>query len=780
MSLQTASAKRFLVAILATASFCAFAAENEIIREIKITSRGSTEIDESFVRSHISSEVGKALDQKMVSADVRQLLDSMRFSYVGTKIEAVKDGVRVVYVIERRLRITGKIEFIGLDGIRHSKALEAIGIASGDFADEQIIGAAAERLRKAYVEKRYFDVEIQPVLSPIPNNPGAAKLTFKINEKTRNKVNLIDIEGNHAIKDRNLRRASGQSPWWNPSGWFATDRVSDFDLELMKADMRKQYLDAGYLDVKVSDPHKERSGNTWDIAFNVIEGPKYKIGSTELEGVTLFPEPLIKSATPLKAGDVAGLTSIDAGRTAVRDYFSSRGYVDTRVQTSTYPALDKPGVLNVVYTVTEGELTKIRNILIRGNTSTKDKVIRREILLNPGDIYDGVQAERSKKRLDNLGYFSDVRNYDATVNDETRDLIYELDEKSTGSMMVGAGFSSVDHLIGMFEISQSNFDLTNFKNFRGAGQKARLSLQVSADSTDLETSFVEPWFLDRRIALNVDGFIRNREYSEYDESRDGFSVGLAKHVPWVGRIGLTYTLQQIQMDDVFSDPLYLYDDPDTDYSFLDEDDDYLLGSMRLSWTYDTRDNPMVPHSGTRATAYSTLYNSAFGSDHDFYELDLRWKNYQPLWYGHVLSFSLRGCVADAMGDDEVPIGNRFFLGGGRSLRGFKYRNVGPKAIEVDSDGSTFHPIGGLSMLDGSVEYTIPIVKVLRFGLFYDFGNVWSDAYDFDMSEYASSVGAGLRLDIPGFPVRLDFANAIEKDDDLTRERSFVFWIGFDN
>ena len=769
-----------VLTVVASTVSCGLAADNPLIKEIKINPRGEAAMDESFVTSLISSQVGKPVDNKTVSADVRRLLDSKRFAYVGTQVNDVSGGVQLVFIVERRLRITGKIEFEGRNAIRQTKAIETIGLAAGDFADEQIVGAAAVRLKKEYSAKRYFDATVTPVLTPIENNLGAARLKFVINEGVRNKVQMIDIKGNEAIKDRTLRRVSGQSPWWNPSGWFTDERVSDFDLELMKSDMRKQYMDMGYLDVAISNPLKKKEGHTWNIHFDVKEGPIYKVGQIEFENVTLFPEAMILSSIKLKKGDLAGLTLIDDARNSVREFFSSRGYVDTRVQTSTYPDETHPATLNIVFTVKEGALARVRNILIRGNTSTKDKVIRREILLNPGEIYNGVLAERSQKRLKNLGYFSDVRNYDVAVDEKTRDLVYELEEQSTGSMMFGAGFSSVDHLIGLFEISQSNFDISNFRNFRGAGQKARLSLQASSDSTDIEASFIEPWFMDRRLALEVTGFLRNRSFSEYDEQRGGLTVGLSKHIPWVGRVGLSYTIQQVSMDDVIKDQFYLADDPETPYTFTQEDDSYLLGSARLSWTYDTRDNPMIPQSGTRATAYATLYNSALGSDYDLYELDSKWKNYQSLWYRHVISFSAHASVIDSYADDDVPIGSRYFLGGSRSARGFRYRNIGPKALYAEGDGTRFHPVGGQSMFDASIEYTIPIVKVLRFAVFYDIGNVWADPYDFDFGEYASSVGAGIRLDIPGFPVRLDFANALKKDDDLTRERSFVFWIGFDN
>ncbi|MGI5869326.1 MAG: outer membrane protein assembly factor BamA [Kiritimatiellia bacterium] len=757
------------------------AATAPIVRDVSVVSQtADIPLDESFVRTHIATQVGMPLDRNVVSSDVRRLLDSKRFAYVGTTMEEVEGGVRVIYAVATRQRIVGKIVFEGLEGLRQSRVLEDLGLRSGDFADDQIANAAAERLRQMYVEKRYVEARVEAVLEPVLDNPGAVRLKFVIDEGKRSRINLIQFTGVTAIPERHLRRASGQSPWWNPSGWFSKVRVGDFDLEIMKADIRKQYLDKGYLDVKVSDPVKQKTGREWDIAFDIDEGALYRVGEIELRGITLFPETEVAKAIPLARNDVAGLAAIESARKCVRDFFSSRGYVDTRVQTATYPS-DEPGTLNIVFTVEEAPLVSIRNILVRGNTSTRDKVVRREILLNPGEIYNGVLADRSQNRLRNLGYFADVRHYDLPVDPDTRDLVYEVEEQSTGSLMLGMGYSSVNHLIGLFEISQSNFDITNFRNFRGGGQKARLSIQAASDATDFEASFIEPWFLDRRLALEIDAFLRNRGYNEYDETRAGFSTGLSRHVPMIGRMGLAYTFQHVSLDDVLETPLHLADDPAVPFSYLDEDDGYLLGSLRLSWIYDTRNKPMVPTQGTRAIVHGTLYNAVFGSDYDFYEIDARFRNYQPLWYGHVLAFYLRASVVDSYGSDDIPIGNRYFLGGGRSVRGFRHRAVGPKASPDEPPGNTrYHPIGGQTRLEATIEYTIPLFTFLRMAAFYDIGNVWADPYDFDLGEYASSIGGGLRLDIPGFPMRIDYATALEKDDDLTRERRLVFWIGFDD
>jgi len=456
--------------------------------------------------------------------------------------------------------------------------------------------------------------------------------------------------------------------------------------------------------------------------------------------------------------------------------------VDTRVALGLSPDERSPDVVNLSYRVTEGPLAYVRNIWIRGNTRTKDKVIRREITLNPGEIYDGVQANRSERRLSNLGYFETVRHYDIATPDGTRrDIVYEVEEKPTGQFMIGAGFSSVDRIMGFMELSQSNFDLFNWGRFTGAGQKARIGLNVSKYNSDVEVSFVEPWFLDHRLQLNLDAFLRNRRYSEFDEQRTGGSLGLSRHVPWIGRMGLTYTLQQVDLSDVLEGDFYYIDDPDRIYRYTDEEDSYLQGSLRLNWTYDTRNHPITPSRGTRATAAATLYGEAVGGDVDMYELSARVRHYIPTFYGHVISFYVRADAIDTWGDDTVPIGNRYFLGGGRNIRGFRYRAVSPKvrSVDADPDAKDYRPVGGQTLVHGSLEYTIPITKFFRIAAFYDIGNVWDDPYEMDWGEYASSVGGGFRLDFPGFPIRLDYAYPVNTDDDYSRKQRWVFWVGFD-
>ena len=770
------------------AAISANAADAPVVRAISVQNRGPVPVQMDQVLSRVSDDyVGQPLDNAKVARDVRALLDTSFFSYAGSSVKPEDGGVRLFFVVEGRYRLDAPIDVAGHHAIGTSKIRTIAALKAGDAVDETLLAAAAARVRAEYAKRRYYDASVEGVLEPVAGSPGYAHARLVIDEGRRVKVPLIRFDGNRAIPDRLLRRHTNQAPWWDPyTHWFKDKHLGAYDLELVRADARAQYADLGYLDASVSEPIVEESDGVRRIRYRVEEGTRYRIGSIAVEGARLFPERSLRAALGIAPGDVASQSAMDAASKRLRDYYGARGYVDTDVRLSVSPDAREEDVVALRFRVREGALLRVRSVLVRGNSKTRDKVIRREITLDPGDIDDEVSAERSEKRLQNLGYFSSVRHYDLETDDPAfRDVVYEVDEQGTGQLMVGAGFSSVDHLIGFMEISQNNFDLFNWGRFTGAGQKARFGLQASGDYTDAEVSFTEPWFLDRyvsRLALNVDAFLRTHEYNEYDERRYGGSVGVSRHVPWVGRLGLSLQAEKVELDDVLEGGYHTIDAPPRPYRFTDEPDDYFLGSLRLNWIFDTRDRPFVPTSGIRSTASATYYGEALGSDTDMYAVEFQYRHYVPVIYSHVLSFQLRGNVIDTFDDaDTVPIGSRYFLGGGRNVRGFRNRAIGPKVTPDDDnpDGARYRSIGGRSRVQASVEYSIPLSKYFRLGAFYDIGNVWEDAWDFDLSEYASSVGGGIRIDFPGFPIRFDYAYPLEKDDDCSRTQRWVFWVGFD-
>ncbi len=770
---------------LAAAATCAGAQDlrgAEIVRGIEVRPRGGLPVEESYLLAHVGSAVGEPLEPEGVARDVRTLLDTGHYTYLDTRVEPLDDGVRLVFVAESRHRVAERPDVTGNRGMSRAKIRELLDLQPGAFVDEPRLAAATARVRAEYHRRRYWDARIETELTPVAGSPDAATVAVRVTEGPRYRVPLIRFHGNRALSDARLRRYSGQSPRWNPAGWFTTRRLDEFDLELLRSDVRAQYASLGHLDATISPPRVVQADGVRQIEFDVAEGPRYRVGQVLLEGVSLFPEGALRDRTGLSTGAVASWDAIEQGAKALRDHYGANGYVDTDVRTALVPDPERPGHVTVLYRVQEGELAYVRNISIRGNTRTRDKVIRREIGLNPGDILDVVQADLSEQRLRHLGYFESVRSYDLpTADGLRRDLVYEVEEKPTGQFMIGAGFSSVDRVLGFMELSQSNFDLFNWGRFTGGGQKARIGVQASSRASDFELSFVEPWFLDQRLSLNLGAFLRHRSYSEFDERRAGGSVGLSRHVPWVGRMGLTYTLQQVRLSDVLEGDFRYLDEPDRLYRYTDEDDRYMQGSLRLNWTYDTRNHLLVPTRGSLATASATLYGEALGGGADLYELSARARHYVPTFYGHVVSFYARGDVIDAWGGDEVPIGNRFFLGGGRNVRGFRYRAVGPKvqSVEAEPGSRSYRPVGGQTLLQGSVEYTIPVTQFFRLAAFWDIGNVYDKSFDADFGEFASSVGGGFRFDFPGFPIRLDYAIPLERDDEYSRRQLWVFWVGFD-
>jgi outer membrane protein insertion porin family len=518
------------------------------------------------------------------------------------------------------------------------------------------------------------------------------------------------------------------------------------------------------------------------LVFRVHEGRRYAIGRVTVTGVTLFPTGEVqRAAAGLRPGSPASRRAVQEAARAVRDCYGGRGYVDTSVRSSLEPAADG-GTVDVRFDVREGVLARVRSIAIRGNTRTRDKVIRREIGLNPGGILDEVQAERSRRRLENLGYFETVQFFETPVPSDPglRDLVYEVQEKSTGQFMVGAGFSSVDNLIGFGEITQANFDLLNWPYFSGGGQKARLSVEAGETRTSVDASLTEPWFLDRRLSLTVEGYRRQRNYREFDERREGGAAGLA--FPFgPGKLGVRYTFERVRLLDVLQGDFAPPGEYDAIYRFTDERDDYVNGSLRVSWSYDTRNRPFLPTSGIQGSVFGEAGGDWAGGENDIYAAGATYRQWFPLWVGHYLSLRLRAESVDAYGgQDEVGVADRLYLGGGRTVRGFHYRDVGPKVVPVDeAGGRSFHPAGGLTLAAATAEYNVPVVKVLRLALFADAGNVWSDSFDADVGEYAASAGVGLRIDIPGFPIRVDYAWPLRRDDDYTPSDRWVFWIGFD-
>jgi len=766
--------------ILLWAALSGAAAAAPVVTEIRVRALGPGPTDESFVRAHIGSETGRELDRQRLARDVRALLDTGAFADVTAEAETAGEGVCLVYTLRNKSVLAADPAVEGVSWFRARQVRKLIRLRAGDRVDEDDLAAVAARIREDYGRKHYPRAAVTWESVPVDPDEGTLRAAFAVDEQDADRVRRVRFEGCRAVPAEDLWKAVEPRRWWNPARWFKKRRYDVDELEEARAAVRDVYLDRGYLDAEVDVAVMEHdAGDRLTAVFRVREGALYRFGAVALAGVSSLPENQVRRRVAMRPGEPASAAAARRTVADVEEYYGAHGYVEALVA----PALDPDPESRLVAArvdVTEGDLFCVRNIRVRGNHRTRDKVIRREILLYPGDVFDAGRARRSERIINNLGFFSRVRAYPAdTPEPGKKDLIIDVEEKRTGQFMIGAGFSSEDKLIGFAELSQGNFDLTGWPYFMGAGQKIKLRAQVGERRKLYDFSFVEPWFLDRRLSLQFDAYRSETDYLEYDVQRTGGAIGLGRALPLASRLDVSYRLEHVRLTGRSDTNAYVYAEPPRDPYVFEAEEDRIASSVDLSLTHDRRDNPFVPTRGAKAKLFGSVSGGPLGFDTDIYVLGATLNQYVPLWWGHVISLRARYEIVDAYGDTpEVPLADRLFLGGGRTLRGFAWRDVGPKVVPADG-GGPHRSVGGGSLAFASVEYAVPIVEHVRLAAFYDTGNVWREPYALDPDDLAASAGVGVRLDLPGFPIRVDRAWVVEKDDALTGADPWVIWIGYD-
>lgn len=780
---------RLILAALALAPGLLAAA---VIKEIKVDSKGVALPQPGFVLDFTSVRVGDDVDQRKISRDVKTLRETGRFSSVDAELTRAGDDFILTYLIAVIPRLAKPVTVSGAEIIGESKVRKWLELEVGDPVSDAILSLKTRKVLEEYHHRYYFDTSVRWTIDAgLSNGFADAHLTVKEGEcaslrKVEFKGNTYQPPSFWQRVGAGLKHSRAVSPQsvppdilqnamaprlWNIFSFFTKrGAYNPDDLDADRDLLRMIYHNRGYLDAQISAPDvSEYRPKKLAAAYTIQEGPQYRVGAIALRGATLFPETNLWPLVKIKTGDIAAMEAISKTAAALRDYYQSQGYMRSSVKPllSAHPS---NAVVNIQFEIAEGRLVHIQHIDIRGNTRTKDEVVRRELTVYPGEVYNQVRIRQSERILQNLGFFAEnsVRSYPReTLDAQKDDLVFEVEEGKTGNFMVGAGYSSIDEIIGFVELSQGNFDLFHWPYFTGDGQKLRLRTQFGSQTEDYQISFVEPWFLDRKLSLGVDLYdtIRRNLSDYYTEQRIGGAVTLGKPLPgFFQRVNLTYRLERISIYSMASNAIP---------RIANEAGNYMDSSLKLAVVHDTRDSMFVPQRGNKTTLSARASGGPLGFDINVYDLEAELMQYVPALFDHVLSLRLWAETVQEYGDnDDVHIFDRLFLGGGRTLRGFKYRYVSPY-----EDGE---PIGGKSGAMGTLEYTVPVYKkILRVAAFYDIGNVWLDAFDFDLSEYCSDAGLGVRLDISSFPIRVDYAWPLEVSGGVSRTAPrFNFWIGY--
>ncbi len=743
--------KKLLILLVA---FSGIAASAEIIKDIRIVNQAGESYDMASVAAFTSFKVGEQVSDQdhiasSIGVDVNRMRESGRYSYVNARMDVEADGVVLVYTVVAKHKLR-RIEISGAEKMKNKKVRKKSELIIGQFADDVVFAQAATKIREAYRDFWYPDAKVEWT-TRADDRLGTVDVTFQIKEGRKLGIKKIVFEGNDLIEDKVLRKVMQQKQKWLLSFITGAGKYKPENVDMDVFAIKSFYMNEGFLDIVVSDPEIDDSNpKQARLIFTINEGRRYRVGKIAVSGMETFEEQELRHGIRLQQGDIAAYRDAEAGSESIRAFYGNRGYIRTSVR-PVFDANAETGTVDVRYEVSEGSVGYINKVNIMGNERTQDKVIRRELVIYPGDKYNRSRVKTSENRLRNLNYFEIVTtNPEPTGEGSKYDLNVQVKEKATGQFMAGVGFSSVESLMGYVELSQGNFNWKTWPPI-GAGQKFKIRATLGTQRNDLDISFVEPWFFDRKLSFGIDLYHRESRYfsDAYDQKNDGARLSLGKPLSRFTRGTLAYTLEQYEVFDV--------QDSASD-AIRAEEGKRLKSGLDFIWSRDTRDRFFNPTRGNKTTITPYFSGGPLGAETDIYGAKVRSGQYWPL-IGNMV-FNVRGEIesVDSFGDSEfVPIFDRLFTGGSYTLRGFEFRDVGPK-------DATGEPIGGNSSAYATAELTYPIWTKIRGAVFYDWGFVNIDPLDFNTSSYNDNWGIGIRLDLPGFPLHLDYAWPITYDE----------------
>ena len=730
------------------------------ISNIVFKYRGPKTVSEDRLRNFMSTKAGAKFDPDLLDQDIKRLYETGLVDDVRFLAEPAGESLTLIAEVVTR-PVLGGVGFVGQTVFSEKKLANVTELQRGGTLSDVEILAARRNIEEHYRGFGYPDVLVTHRLQET-ERAGVSDLIFVIDEGAKSEVRKIKFVGNNAFKDPDLRkemetRQKNWLSWINKSG-----RIDPTELEADYDRILDFYRNNGYLRAQIVNVDRQpvKDGRI-DLIISISEGDKYTVQSVGFGEMTVFTPEELNQALSLNAGEAYSAKKVKDDIRMIRSYYGSRGYADVVVSPDIRDT--GPGQISIFYRITEGGRSAVGRVNIEGNVKSQDKVLRREVPMKPGDPFNSVEIETTKRRLQNLNYFDGVQvTSSPSAQKGYRDVNILVREKATGQISFGAGFSSIDNIVGYINLEESNFDITNPWGFKGGGQRFGMQLRLGAERQDFKISLVEPWFLGRRLALGGDLFYRDLSFlsDNYEQGSVGASIFIRKPLGRRGYIKTEYRIENIDVDVDDIDPEDTDGDGDLEESlFTQEDGKYLRSAITSSYTYDSRDSNITPRRGSRFNVGLTLAGGPLGGDVEIYAVAASGSKHWNLPWDLIVNLSGAYETVDDFGGDGVPIFDRKFLGGSRNLRGFEYRDVGPR------DPVTEDVIGGKTFGYSTVELTFPLIENIRGAAFYDVGFVSEDPWAMDLGALYSDAGLGLRLNLPFGPLALDYAFPLTFDDD---------------
>jgi len=719
---------------------------------------GIKNVKEKTVRGQIKSKKGVAYAEETVKADMQSILELGFFENVEVSVDT--PTWRVTFKIREKPYIKN-VNFKGNKVFSLGKLKGEITLKEKEYYDLSKLEESKSKVATLYKEKGYADIKLETIPT-IDERTNQMTLTFILTEGNRILIGDVTVEGVKAYKPKKIL------------GLMKTKRKKVYKEETF-ADDRKEiekfYKDNGYMQVEINKPevtyNKERT--LMYIRLHIKEGLKYKIGTITFKNNTVFTRKELDKAMYLKPGNIYNEEKMQESLQTVQEMYSDKGYLHAKVRSEFDPD-DQKKIMNITFDITENEIVYLGMLYVDGLTSTKEFVIRREVLLKEGDVFSAAKVRRSLEKINNLGFIESVEpELQPTEKHNVMDLVLNVTEGKPGMLTAGAGYSSVDKLVGTLQLSHINLF--------GRAERLNLQYEFGATKNDYSISWTEPWFMNKPVSLGLSLFNTQTQlaYSTtldaYQENRKGGSVTVGPRLSDIYSLSFSYAYEDIAI--IIIDPSVALSTANPTGISASE---AITSSIQSSIIRDTRDNIFDASRGSKQSLTFQYAGGPFGGNTNFIKTVAASSWYIPTFWKFVLSFNITAGGIDKFNtDQDVPIYERFYVGGADTVRGYQYRTeIGPLQ-------------GGKAMAVANVEYKFPIVQeknhtVLQGVLFYDVGGSWLSADDVDLSlgtetnKLKAGIGFGIRFTTPVFPLRLDWGYGLNHNPGQELSQ-FYFTIG---
>jgi len=719
-----------------TRQIIAYTERDQFVASIK--PEGNKRIDSGAILRKIQTKSGDRYSPGKLREDLKAIYKMGYFDDVQIDVVDGERGKEVTFRVIEKPTISS-ITYSGLDELAQKDLAEAITLKENGILNPARVNAAAAAIKELYRSKGYYNTEVTPNIS-YPT-PDSAAVRFVIDEGVKVYIKEISFEGNTTFDSDDLEDVIETSE----KGWLSWLTESGLvDMGLLNQDAARivaYYNNSGFLEARVGEPIVTQEEEWLYVKFVVEEGPRFKVGTVDVDGDLIADKEVFLNMLTIRAEEYLSRKTLRDDILKITDYYSEQGYAFAEIR----PNLDKSSSgtrIDIKLKISKGDLVYINRVAIRGNSRTRDNVIRRELRVEEGGLFDAKALRESSQKLQRLDFFEEIDiSPEPALDPSKMNITVNVKEKSTGQFSVGAGYSSVDKLILMGEISENNF--------LGMGHRLALSGNIGGTSSRFNLSWTNPRLNDSNVSVGGDLFNWRREYNDYTRDSKGGAIRFGHPVWRKWRMYESYSYTDTQLSDVA---------PNASFIIQESQNVPITSAVKLSFVRDTRNKLYGATRGSRNNVSVKYAGGILAGDSQFTKVEGTSSWYFPLPIFSTV-FHVLGSAGAAFENepDKLPVYERFYLGGMSSIRGYEYGMVSP------IDPETGDRIGGDRMWYTNLELVFPIVKKQGvYGVvFFDAGDSIAEGDEYTFNEIAKGTGVELRWLSPMGPLRVVYGYNID-------------------